>query len=92
MPWARGNNGTAAPHTDFEEWFRFEYPRVQGSLILAIGDYDIAEDSAAEAFARAYEGWGWRQGDGAANGLGLHGRFEPRDENFDAGLWSDGSS
>ena len=44
-------------HGDFEEWFRLEYPQVQGSLILAIGDSDIAEDSAAEAFARAYERW-----------------------------------
>jgi RNA polymerase sigma-70 factor (ECF subfamily) len=44
-------------HGDFEEWFRVEYPQVQRSLILAIGDSDLAEDSAAEAFARAYERW-----------------------------------
>jgi RNA polymerase sigma-70 factor (ECF subfamily) len=42
---------------DFEEHFRREYQQVLGSLILAIGDSDIAEDSAAEAFARAYEKW-----------------------------------
>jgi RNA polymerase sigma factor (sigma-70 family) len=54
-----GERGQRAhsPHADFEKWFRLEYHQVQGSLILAIGDADIAEDSAAEAFARAYESW-----------------------------------
>jgi RNA polymerase sigma-70 factor (ECF subfamily) len=52
-----GEQRAHSTHGDFEEWFRLEYPQVQGSLILAIGDSDIAEDSTAEAFARAYERW-----------------------------------
>ena len=42
---------------DFELWYRREYPGVLGSLLLAIGSRDIAEDAAAEAFTRAYESW-----------------------------------
>jgi RNA polymerase sigma factor (sigma-70 family) len=42
---------------DFELWYRGEYPQVFGSLLLATGSRDIAEDAAAEAFTRAYERW-----------------------------------
>ena len=48
-----GGNG----QTDFEAWYRSEYPTVLGSLILTLADRDIAEEAAAEAFARAYEAW-----------------------------------
>jgi DNA-directed RNA polymerase specialized sigma24 family protein len=41
----------------FEPWFRREYPQVLGALILAIGNRDVAEEVAAEAFAKAYEKW-----------------------------------
>jgi len=41
----------------FEPWFRREYPRVLGALILAIDNRDVAEEATAEAFARAYEKW-----------------------------------
>jgi RNA polymerase sigma-70 factor (ECF subfamily) len=42
---------------DFEAWYRREYPTVLGSLLLALGNRDVAEEAAAEAFARAYERW-----------------------------------
>jgi RNA polymerase sigma factor (sigma-70 family) len=42
---------------DFEHWYRSEYPNVLGSLLLALGNRDIAEEAAAEAFARTYERW-----------------------------------
>jgi RNA polymerase sigma factor (sigma-70 family) len=43
---------------DFEAWYRREYPTVLGSLLLTLANRDIAEEAAAEAFARAYERWG----------------------------------
>jgi RNA polymerase sigma factor (sigma-70 family) len=42
---------------DFEVWFRREYPKVLGSLVLALGNREVAEEATAEAFARAYERW-----------------------------------
>ena len=42
---------------EFEAWFRREYPKVFGSMILAIGSRDLAEEATAEAFTRAYERW-----------------------------------
>jgi RNA polymerase sigma factor (sigma-70 family) len=42
---------------DFETWYRREYPTVLGSLLLAFGNQDVAEEATAEAFARAYERW-----------------------------------
>lgn len=41
----------------YEEFFATEYPRVVGMLALALGDRRAAEDSAQEAFARAYRKW-----------------------------------
>jgi len=41
----------------FEPWFRREYPKVLGALILASGNRDVAEEATAEAFAKAYEKW-----------------------------------
>jgi RNA polymerase sigma-70 factor (ECF subfamily) len=52
-----GEQSARSTQGDFAEWFRREYQQVLGSLMLAIGDPDIAEESAAEAFARAYEKW-----------------------------------
>jgi len=50
--------GTEAVNEDtFEPWFRLEYPHVLGSLILAVGNRDVAEEATAEAFAKAYEKW-----------------------------------
>jgi len=42
---------------EFEAWFAREYGKVLGSLILATGQRDLAEEATAEAFARAYERW-----------------------------------
>jgi RNA polymerase sigma-70 factor (ECF subfamily) len=42
---------------DFEGWFRSEYPTVLASLLLTLANRDLAEEAAAEAFARAYECW-----------------------------------
>jgi RNA polymerase sigma-70 factor, ECF subfamily len=47
----------AAGDNTFEYWFQREYSRVLGSLILATGNRDVAEEATAEAFARAYEKW-----------------------------------
>jgi RNA polymerase sigma factor (sigma-70 family) len=52
-----GEQRARSTQGDFAEWFRREYQQVLGSLMLAIGDPDIAEESAAEEFARAYEKW-----------------------------------
>ncbi|MFZ0667187.1 MAG: sigma-70 family RNA polymerase sigma factor [Acidimicrobiales bacterium] len=41
----------------FEPWFRSEYRQVLGSMILAFGDRDLAEDATQDAFAKAYERW-----------------------------------
>lgn len=42
---------------EFEAWYGREYGKVLGSLILATGQRDLAEEATAEAFARAYERW-----------------------------------
>jgi RNA polymerase sigma-70 factor (ECF subfamily) len=54
------SDGAGAGTTDaktFEHWFRREYPKVLGALILASGNRDVAEEATAEAFAKAYEKW-----------------------------------
>jgi|ERR1700722_11847529 len=53
----REPRGEAVGQGDFETWYRSEYPTVFGSLLLALGNRDVAEESVAEAFARAYERW-----------------------------------
>lgn len=50
--------GEEAHAVAFEPWFRREYSRVLGSLVLALGSREVAEEATAEAFARAYERWG----------------------------------
>jgi RNA polymerase sigma factor (sigma-70 family) len=42
----------------FEEWYAVERPRVLASLILIIGDIDMASESTDEAFVRALVHWG----------------------------------
>ena len=52
-----GAFGEKVKEDTFEPWFRREYPRVLGALVLAIDNRDVAEEATAEAFARAYEKW-----------------------------------
>jgi RNA polymerase sigma factor (sigma-70 family) len=52
-----GPDSEEAREVTFGPWFRREYPRVLGSLILAIGNRDVAEEATPEAFAKAYEKW-----------------------------------
>jgi len=52
------SNNSAA----FERFYRDEYGRILATLIRVLGDFDLAEDSAQEAFAGAVEQWpkdGW---------------------------------
>jgi RNA polymerase sigma factor (sigma-70 family) len=42
---------------DFEPWYRREYPRVLGTLVLVVGDGDLGREAADEAFARALARW-----------------------------------
>jgi RNA polymerase sigma-70 factor, ECF subfamily len=43
--------------TELEQVFREEWPRVLASLIGFLGDFDLAEEAAQEAFAAASERW-----------------------------------
>jgi RNA polymerase sigma-70 factor, ECF subfamily len=43
--------------TRFDAWYRSQYPRVVRVLTVVGGDFDIAADAAAEAFARAFAQW-----------------------------------
>jgi RNA polymerase sigma-70 factor (ECF subfamily) len=42
---------------EFEAWYRREYPRMLAALAVMFGDLNLAEDSVAEAFARALADW-----------------------------------
>lgn len=42
---------------DFETWYVAVHPRLGAALTLAFGDEDLAQESADEAVARAYEAW-----------------------------------
>ena len=42
---------------EFESWYRAESTRLVEVLTLALGEPDLAKDSADEAFVRAYERW-----------------------------------
>jgi RNA polymerase sigma-70 factor, ECF subfamily len=42
---------------DFETWYVAVHPRLGAALALAFGDEDLAQESADEAVARAYEAW-----------------------------------
>jgi RNA polymerase sigma-70 factor, ECF subfamily len=55
---------TAAPTAEgsgmtFEEFFRAEFRSVMRALVLVTGDPSLAEELAQEAFARAFERWGY---------------------------------
>lgn len=43
--------------TEFEPWYRREYPRVLATLVLVVGDGDLGREAADEAFARALARW-----------------------------------
>lgn len=45
------------PHNRIQEIFQIESRRVLASLIRYLGDFDLAEDALAEAFAAAAETW-----------------------------------
>lgn len=42
----------------FEGWYREQHAAVLAGLTVALGDRELAEEAAAEAFTRAYERWG----------------------------------
>jgi RNA polymerase sigma-70 factor (ECF subfamily) len=46
------------PPADFAAWYAAELPRTYRALALAVGDPGLAEEAAAEAFARALNAWG----------------------------------
>jgi RNA polymerase sigma-70 factor (ECF subfamily) len=41
----------------FERWYRAEYPRLLAIVTVACGDRHLAEETTAEAFARALAAW-----------------------------------
>ena len=43
--------------TDFDLWYRSEYPRVVNALTLLTGDRQTSTDAASEAFVRALAKW-----------------------------------
>lgn len=47
------NDGDAA----FEEWYRTAWPKLVGSLVVIVGDRDLAADLAAESAVRVLERW-----------------------------------
>lgn len=48
----------AGAPADFGPWYEENYRRLFAALTVAAADVHVAEDAAAEAFARAYERWG----------------------------------
>jgi DNA-directed RNA polymerase specialized sigma24 family protein len=42
---------------EFEPWYKQEYPRTLATLVLVVGDGDLAREAADEAFARALARW-----------------------------------
>jgi RNA polymerase sigma-70 factor (ECF subfamily) len=41
----------------FEEWYREAWPKLTGSLVVILGDREVAADVAAEAAVRVLERW-----------------------------------
>jgi RNA polymerase sigma-70 factor (ECF subfamily) len=41
----------------FEDWYREAWPRLVGSLVVIVGDREVAADVAAEAAVRVLERW-----------------------------------
>lgn len=48
---------TAEPGADFEGWYAREHPKVLALMMVASGDFELAHEATAEAFARALERW-----------------------------------
>ena len=42
---------------EFAEWYSQEHPGVLAVVVMAAGDFEVARDITAEAFARAFERW-----------------------------------
>jgi RNA polymerase sigma-70 factor (ECF subfamily) len=42
----------------FATWYKAQYPGLVHTLVLAIGNVDVATEAASEAFARALQHWG----------------------------------
>ena len=53
----RDTSGKSADHDSFAEWYAKEYRSLVRTLILAVGDPDVAAEAASEAFARALQRW-----------------------------------
>ena len=53
---------------DFSAWYAAEAPRALLTLTAALGDHVLAEEGAAEAFARAYAQWSKVSGMDSPNG------------------------
>jgi DNA-directed RNA polymerase specialized sigma24 family protein len=43
--------------SSFEAWYEVHHPRLMASLLLVIGDLDVASDATDEAFTRALARW-----------------------------------
>ena len=55
---ARDNTSpTKSTPADFGVWYQLEAPEVTRTLGVALGDRALAEEAAAEAFARAFSRW-----------------------------------
>ncbi|NEE04479.1 sigma-70 family RNA polymerase sigma factor [Phytoactinopolyspora halotolerans] len=52
-----GDERSDGGHDGFDDWYVQAFPQVRGALALAIGDADLAEEAAAEAFTRALVSW-----------------------------------
>jgi RNA polymerase sigma factor (sigma-70 family) len=52
-----GKNMTSVDSVTFEAFCRSTHPSIVNALRWTLGDADLAEDAANEAFARAYERW-----------------------------------
>ena len=44
---------------EFEDWYRYLYPRVCTTIRVAAGSSDEADEVTAEAFTRAAARWSW---------------------------------
>ena len=47
----------ADPHATLDAVYRSDWGRIVASLIRLVGDFDVAEEAAQEAFAAAVDHW-----------------------------------